>query len=193
MSTPAKPIDKNAPRSAPAATGRTATAGRSQHAAPAGPPLGALLRITHEALTRAILDCLREQGIEMTETEFSLMRYPGPDGIRPIDLAQRCNMTKQAMNYVLAGFEAKEYIERKSSPGRRGSIVSLTPKGWKLLAATRRCAAGIEEQWASRIGKRRFKVLRAALYELAVGLGKVQPSPTAATHAGNGKSRSAAG
>src|SRR5689334_14568207 len=104
------------------------------------PLLGALLRITHEALTLGILEALRQQGIEMTQTEFSVMRYPGPDGVRPIDLARRCNMTKQAMNYVLSGFEAKGYIERRSPAGQRSTIIYLTRKGWKLLSATRRCA-----------------------------------------------------
>ena len=97
------------------------------------PLLGALLRITHEALTLGILASLKHQGIEMTETEFSVMRYPGPDGMRPIDLARRCDMTKQAMNYVLAGFESKGYIERRSSAGQRSTTIYLTPKGWKLL------------------------------------------------------------
>jgi DNA-binding MarR family transcriptional regulator len=142
------------------------------------PLLGALLRVTHEALTRGILDSLREQGIEMTETEFSVMRYPGPDGVRPIDLARRCNMTKQAMNYVLAGFEAKGYIERRSPAGQRSTTIYLTPNGWKLLSATRHCATEIEARWATHIGARRFNALRASLHEIAVWLGKLPATPS---------------
>jgi DNA-binding MarR family transcriptional regulator len=141
------------------------------------PLLGALLRVTHEALTRGILDSLREQGIDMTATEFSVMRYPGPDGVRPIDLARRCNMTKQAMNYVLAGFEAKGYIERKSPAGQRSTTIRLTPKGWKLLSATRHCATEIEGRWAAHIGARRFNEVRASLHEIAVWLGKLPANP----------------
>jgi DNA-binding MarR family transcriptional regulator len=143
------------------------------------PLLGALLRVTHEALTRGILDTLRGQGVEMTATEFSVMRYPGPDGVRPIDLARRCNMTKQAMNYVLAGFEAKGYIERKSPAGQRSTAVHLTPKGWKLLSATRHCATEIEARWAAHVGARRFDALRASLHEIAVWLGKLPATPPA--------------
>jgi len=141
------------------------------------PLLGALLRVTHEALTRGILDSLREQGIEITETEFSVMRYPGPHGVRPIDLARRCNMTKQAMNYVLAGFEAKGYLERRSPKGRRSTTIYLTPKGWKLLSAARHCASEIESRWAAHIGARRFNALRASLHEIAVWLGKLPATP----------------
>jgi DNA-binding MarR family transcriptional regulator len=151
------------------------------------PLLGALLRVTHEALTRGILDSLREQGIEITQTEFSVIRYPGPDGARPIDLARRCNMTKQAMNYVLTGFEAKGYIERRSPGGQRSTTIYLTRKGWKLLSAARHCATEIEARWAAHIGSRRFNALRASLHEIAVWLGKLPvPPPTIGPH---GKSK----
>lgn|SRR5262249_22931857 len=140
-------------------------------------PLGAMLRVTHEALTREILDSLREQGIEITENEFSVMRYPGPDGVRPIDLARRCNVTKQTMNYVLMGFETKGYIERRSPVGQRSTTIRLTPKGWKLFSATRRCATEIEARWAAHIGARRFNALRASLHEIAVWLGKLPATP----------------
>ena len=93
------------------------------------PLLGALLRVTHEALTLGILESLRRQGIDMSKTEFSVMRYPGPDGLRPIDLARRCNMTKQAMNYVLAGFESKGYIERRSPAGQRSTTILFDAEG----------------------------------------------------------------
>lgn len=138
------------------------------------PLLGALLRVTHEALTQTILKCLSAQGIEMTETEFSVMRYPGPHGVRPIDLARQCDMTKQAMNYVLSGLEAKGYIKRKSSPGRRARTIFLTPKGWGLLATMRKCATDTERVWAEHIGVPRFEAVRASLHELATWLGKLE-------------------
>lgn len=140
-----------------------------------------MLRVTHEALTQTILKGLRAQGIEMTETEFSVMRYPGPNGVRPTVLAQRCNMTKQAMNYVLAGLVAKGYITRKSLPGRRARMIFLTSKGWKVLAAQRKCAIDTEHEWARYIGERRFNVLHDSLYELAIWLGKLEaPAGTGA-------------
>jgi len=169
---------KDKPRSRPTRerrlkSGRSAFAAESEKPFSVTPLLGALLRVTHEVLTLGILKSLRERGIEMTETEFSVMRYPGPDGVRPIDLARRCNMTKQAMNYVLAGFEAKGYIERKSPVGQRSTMIYLTPKGWKLLSATRYCATQIEAGWAAHIGTRRFDALRDSLREIAVWLGKL--------------------
>lgn len=145
------------------------------------PLFGAMLRVTHEELTQAIIRGLRAQGIEMTETEFSVMRYPGPDGVRPTVLAQRCNMTKQAMNYVLAGLVAKGYIERKSLPGRRARIIFLTSRGWGVLAAQRKCAINTEREWAAHIGERRFNVLHDSLYKLAIWLGKLEAPATVAS------------
>ncbi len=106
------------------------------------------------------------------------MHYPGPDGVRPIDLARRCNMTKQAMNYVLMGSENEGYIERRSPVGQRSTTIYLTAKGWKLLSATRHCAGEIEARWAAHIGTRRFNAVRASLHEIAVWLGKLPAPPT---------------
>ena len=177
MSTPANRRIQNAPPEKRPPDGDRALAAEPDEPFSVTPLLGALLRVTHEALTRGILDSLREQGIEMTETEFSVMRYPGPDGVRPIDLARRCNMTKQAMNYVLAGFEAKGYLKRKSPVGKRSTTIHLTAKGWKLLSAARHCASEIETQWAAHVGTRRFDAVRASLHEIAVWLGKLPPVP----------------
>ncbi len=146
----------------------------SKHGFVVTPLLGVTLRVTHEELPRAILDALRQQGIEMNETEFSVLRYPGPEGARPIDLAQRCNKTKQAMNYVLAGLEAKGYLERRSSPGRRARTIRLTRKGWVLMAAMRRCATDTERRWAEHIGAQRFEAVRASLLDLAIWLGRIE-------------------
>jgi DNA-binding MarR family transcriptional regulator len=143
-------------------------------------PLGALLRVTHEALTQANLQCLSGQGIELTEQELSVMRYPGPHGVRPIDLARRCGITKQAMNYILSGLETKGYLGRKAAEGRRARTIVLTTEGLKLLAAFRKCAGDTERVWAEHIGTPRFEAVRASLHELAAWLGKLE-APTSAT------------
>ena len=35
-------------------------------------------------------------------------------GVRPAELAERCFMTKQAMNYLLRDLEDRGYIERRA-------------------------------------------------------------------------------
>ena len=79
----------------------------------APPPLiGALLRITHEAVRQQVLADVRAAGFELSSAEFAVMQYPGPDGLRPIDLAKQCNVSKQGVNYLLAGLMERGYIER---------------------------------------------------------------------------------
>lgn len=38
--------------------------------------------------------------------------YLGPHGMQPIELARKCDMARQEMNYVLSGLEWLGYVER---------------------------------------------------------------------------------
>jgi len=135
------------------------------------PMIGSLLRLPHEAIVSRMLAALNADGFDVTPTELGVFLYPGADGRRPIDLARQCNMTRQAMNYVLAGLERRGYIEpRAGAPGR---VVHLTERGRETIARIRQCVAAVEREWAAQLGRRRFDALRDALYELSRGLGKL--------------------
>ena len=120
-----------------------------------------------------LLATLNGSGIDLTPTELGVFLYPGPDGRRPIDLARQCNMTRQAMNYVLAGLERRACIKRNGGTNATGRVVRLTDRGWEIVAQIRGCVAAIEQEWASHLGAQRFKVLRETLLDLAVWLGKL--------------------
>lgn len=137
------------------------------------PLLGALLRIAHEAFTSAMLEHLRTKGIDLSVTDYRVLRYPGPDGVRPIELAERCNLTRQAMNYTLAGLEGRGLIERRAAPGRKARLVYATPRGWEVFHALRASVAAVERDWTTRFGARRLADLHTALHDIAVGLAKV--------------------
>jgi DNA-binding MarR family transcriptional regulator len=140
---------------------------------PITPLIGSLLRLPHEVVVARILEALNADGFEVTVTELAVFLYPGPEGRRPIDLARQCNMTRQAMNYVLAGLERRDYIERCTAPGKATRVVRLTDRGWKMIARIRSCVAAIEQEWAAHLGPRRFKALREALNDLSQWLGKL--------------------
>jgi DNA-binding MarR family transcriptional regulator len=135
--------------------------------------IGSLLRLPCEVVTARILAALASHGFDITPTELGVFLYPGPDGRRPIDLARQCNMTRQAMNYVLTGLERRGYVERHAGPSSAARIVRLTPRGWKMVAPIRRCVAEIEKEWAAHLGAQRFKSLCGALRDLALWLGKL--------------------
>jgi len=137
------------------------------------PMIGSLLRFPHEVVVARLLATLHEGGHDITATELRLFLYPGPEGRRPSELARQCDMSRQAMNYVLSGLVRRGYVERDSAPRASARIVRLTDRGRTLIPLLRRCVADIEEEWVAHLGARRFKALRATLYELAAWLGKL--------------------
>jgi DNA-binding MarR family transcriptional regulator len=104
--------------------------------------------------------------------------YPGPEGRRPIDLARQCNMTRQAMNYVLAGLENRGYILRQAEPGAAARVVRMTDRGWTVFGQIRICIGEIEKEWAAHLGAERFLALRETLHDLALWLGKLNEGLT---------------
>lgn len=146
---------------------------RRRHRPALTPMIGSLLRLPHEVVTARMLSVLRDKGFDITPTELLVFLYPGPDGRRPIDLARQCNMTRQAMNYVLAGLERRGYIERQADPSTASRVVYLTARGWEMIEPIRSCVAEIEQEWAAHLGVQRFKALRDTLHDLALWLGKL--------------------
>ena len=71
------------------------------------PMIGALLRMPHEIVMSRMLAVLESHGFDITPTELCFFLFPGPEGSRPADLARQCNMTRQAMNYVLPSLERR--------------------------------------------------------------------------------------
>ena len=134
--------------------------------------IGVLLRFPHEVVMTRMLAALNEHGHDVSPTELRVLLYPGPDGRRPIDLARQCDMTRQAMNYVLSSLESRGYIER-SAAAANASVVRLTERGWQLVPVIRTCIATIETEWAMHLGRRRFEDLRSTLLDLSTWLGKL--------------------
>jgi DNA-binding MarR family transcriptional regulator len=82
-------------------------------------------------------------------------------------------MTRQAMNYVLAGLERRGYLKREAGSGTAKTVVRMTAKGWSLIEPVRNCVREIEQEWTAHLGARRFEALRGVLHELALRLGKL--------------------
>jgi DNA-binding MarR family transcriptional regulator len=139
----------------------------------ATPLIGALLRLPHEVVVARMLATVNTIGFDITNTELAVFLYPGPEGRRPIDLARQCNMTRQAMNYVLAGLENRGYILRQAGPSAAARVVRMTDRGWALIAQIRKCVVEIEKEWAAHLGAQRFIALRETLLDLTIWLGKL--------------------
>ena len=136
---------------------------------PLGPPLiGALLRMPVDAVRNRMLERLHERGFgDIDPAHLNVAQYPGPQGQRPSELAERLRMTKQALNYQLGELERRGYIERRADPedGRSRRIV-LTRRGEALGRTIREAVAEMEEEWARKLGEQDFARLRALLVRL---------------------------
>ena len=77
------------------------------------PLVSSLVRSLHLHIRKQGFDDLLAAGhTDLTAAHMYVFQSPGPDGLRPTDLAAQNNMTKQAMNHLLAGLERNGYIER---------------------------------------------------------------------------------
>jgi DNA-binding MarR family transcriptional regulator len=134
-----------------------------------GPPLiGALLRMPTDVIRRAIVEGLHAHGYtDLTPAHFPVLRYPGPQGQRPVDLAAQVGMTKQAMNYLLGQLETLGYLERRVDQNDvRSRRVYLTARGEAIVKVIRDAVRDVEARWAAELGEADMQQLRELLIRL---------------------------
>jgi len=134
-----------------------------------GPPLiGALLRVPLEVVRRTMLERLHEAGFDDLESaHLVVLQYPGPQGLRPSELAARLRMSKQAVNYQLGQLEHFGYLERQDDPdNRRSKRIALTKRGYSTIPVIRDAVREVEAAWAKELGAEPFARLRDLLVEL---------------------------
>lgn len=138
-------------------------------ARPVGPPLiGTLLRRPAEALRARLLDDLHTAGFtDLVPAHLAVLRYPGPHGRRPSDLAAGTAMTRQAMNYLLGQLEKAGYLTRSGDPDdQRSRHVYLTIRGHAALHAIQQAVSAIEAELGQELGQAQMAQLRELLVKL---------------------------
>src|SRR4029077_8622242 len=139
----------------------------AQSAGPPPPLIGALLRVPWETVHERMLAGLHQRGYaDLIAAHLNVLQYPGPEGMRPSDLAARTRMTKQALNYLLGQMEQLGYLTRAADGAdQRFKRIRLTPRGRAAGAAMREIVLEIEAEWKRKLGARRFAELRDMLAE----------------------------
>ncbi|HTM74514.1 MAG TPA: MarR family winged helix-turn-helix transcriptional regulator [Pseudolabrys sp.] len=138
----------------------------SQEPSPQTPPfIGALLRVPSQAIHRRLIRDLNSHGFEdLKLPHMAVLQFPGPDGVRPIVLAERAGMSKQAMNQLLGTLETLGYIARSPLPQEGGArIVRFTKRGHAAYAKMADILRDIEREWVAEFGQKRFAQLKALL------------------------------
>jgi DNA-binding MarR family transcriptional regulator len=132
-----------------------------------GPYVGALLRMTNLVSRERSLRMLAERGFtDLNQSLLSGFFWPPPDGVRPIDLAEQANMTKQAMNYLIGELEKLGYMERRSDAAGGRRLVYLTRRGWQVFEAIWTAQKQLQKEWAATLGKKRLDEFMRTLRQL---------------------------
>ena len=136
--------------------------------ASAPPLIGALVRRPAEAVHLRIVREANDAGFtDLVPAHLAVLRYPGPNGRRPSELAAEVGATKQAMNYLLGQLEQLGYLYRSDdSDDMRSKRVHLTPRGEALRRAIRRTVTKIEAELEAELGGASYAQLRTLLVRL---------------------------
>ena len=112
---------------------------------------------------------LQDRGIsEIRPSQARAMLLVDRSGTRLGDLAERAQITKQAMMQVVDDLVSSGLARRVPDPSdARAKIVKLTAKGLRQRAEARRALASVEARAKRRLGDRRYEALRIALVDLS--------------------------
>ena len=105
----------------------------------------------------------------LRQSHFRVISDVPEAGISITELAQRLGMTKQGCGqFVNQLVEAGQLRVEADPADARVRLVRRTPEGNRTLAAVTDRMLRIEEDWAERVGERRYRTFRAVLEELAL-------------------------
>jgi DNA-binding MarR family transcriptional regulator len=132
------------------------------------PYVGALLRMSYRVSRERSLQALIDAGFtDLNLALLSAFFFPPPHGVRPIDLAENANMTKQAMNYLISQLEALGYMERQAEKTGGRRLVYLTRRGWMVFETIWTTQLQLQAEWEAQLGERRFGEFMNTLRQLA--------------------------
>jgi DNA-binding MarR family transcriptional regulator len=132
------------------------------------PNIGILLRDPFQEVVRRVSAGLAAAGFgDLRPAHTAVFQHIETSGSRLTDLAERAQITKQSMGYLVDYLEQRGYLERRPDPtDRRATLICLTERGWNQIRAALAIIATLEEEWTSQLGDHRMQQLREALAEL---------------------------
>jgi DNA-binding MarR family transcriptional regulator len=130
--------------------------------------LAILLREPFRAMNEELIGRLSERGHpEVRYAHGSVFQFLDDAGTRVTVLAERAQVTKQAMAQLVGHLEVHGYVERVPDPSdRRAKLVRATARGRDVFRIVREFVAEIDARLVSRLGETKVRRLRALLEEL---------------------------
>ena len=134
--------------------------------------LAILLREPFRAMSEELMERLVERGHpEVRVSHGSVFQFLDDDGTRVSVLAERAQVTKQAMAQLVAHLEEHGYVDRVPDPDdRRAKLVRATDRGREVFAVARELMADVEARLTERLGEAKLRRLRTLLGELDAAL-----------------------
>jgi homoprotocatechuate degradation regulator HpaR len=132
-----------------------------------------LLR-AREAVMRQFRPSLRNHGL--TEQQWRILRaLTAVDTIEVTELARVAFLLGPSLSRILRDLEGRDLIERRTAKAdlRRG-VVSISPKGLKLIEAVAPTSEAIYAEITSRYGARKLAELQDMLGELERSLAEME-------------------
>jgi DNA-binding MarR family transcriptional regulator len=127
--------------------------------------LATLMREAFVALNDLVLARLAERGhAEVRPAHSAVFQYLDDTGTTVSTLAERAQMTKQAMAELVRHLEIHGYVVRVPDPGdRRAKLVRPTHRGREVFAIAQQLVPEVEDRLGLLLGPDRVAALRADL------------------------------
>jgi DNA-binding MarR family transcriptional regulator len=107
----------------------------------------------------------------LRQSHFRILSEVPPEGITITDLGDRLNMTKQASGQFVNYLTGTGHLLVRTDPtDRRSRIVVRTAQGDRTTKAVAARIRAIEQEWAQRVGPKRYAQFRQVLDDLAATL-----------------------
>lgn len=134
--------------------------------------LARVLRELSRDFDRKVTRRLRERGHrDVSLSHQVVFANIGLGRTRVTELAERAQITQQAMGKTLRELENLGYVERiVDEADRRARAIHLTPRGTQLVEDTVAATEEVKREYAGKIGARELGELEARLREAAVRL-----------------------
>src|SRR5437763_15304004 len=113
------------------------------------PNIGILVRALYQQVVDRVSAGMADAGFEdIRPAHTAVFQHIEADGSRLTDLAERAQITKQSMGYLVDYLERQGYLERRADPSdRRAAVICLTERGWEQVRAALAIIAGLEQEW----------------------------------------------
>ena len=141
------------------------------------PNIGNLLRDPAFFLNERLLERAAAAGFsDVRIAHTAVFQHLRDSGSRITELAERAQLTKPTVVYLVNDLQAMGYVERIADPGDgRAKLVRLTERGLAAREAGRAAIVEIEAEWAAALGEERLAELRGLLLELRAFLWPPEP------------------